>query len=292
MEQRLYRSRLVLPINEPNFLEKAHTRNADLYVLDLEDSIPSAKKAMARGLVKESVEKLKTNNLVVYVRINNDQNLEQDLLAVAKSAADGIVLPKVECAEELLKVVNFLQERMDPEHYSTFKISILIESIKGYTNLEEILSCSSKIDTASYGMEDLTSEFDFVYSAETEKYLDYLRIKLIMLSKLNGIKPLGLVGSITNFKDLVAFRNSAERAYEIGYEGSSCIHPAQVAILNESFALSKESLVRLQELVGVFEVAIQNGRASTTFEGKMIDYPHYEAAKKTLIQYGFSEGSK
>ncbi|WOV87386.1 CoA ester lyase [Sporosarcina oncorhynchi] len=292
MEQRLYRSRLVLPVNEPKFIEKAHTRNADLYVLDLEDSIPSSNKATARDLVKKSVDMLKTKELVVYVRVNNDQNLEEDLLAVSKSTANGIVLPKVESAEELLKVLSFLQKHMDPEQYATFNISILIESIKGYTNLEEILSCSSKIDTASYGMEDLTSEFNFIYSPETEKYLDYLRIKLIMLSKLNGIKPMGLVGSITNFKDLVAFRKSAEKAYEIGYEGSSCIHPAQVAILNESFAPSKESLIRMQELVAVFEEAIQNGRASTTFEGKMIDYPHYEASKKTLIQYGFSEGSK
>ncbi|REB08753.1 CoA ester lyase [Sporosarcina sp. BI001-red] len=288
----LYRSRLVIPINESKYIEKAHQRNADLYVLDMEDSVPLSEKNHARKLVKESVETMKLNRLIVYIRVNNDKNLYDDLSSVIDSDADGILIPKVENPEEILEIESFLRKQMDKERFSAFKISILIESVKGYMALEEILSCSDKIDTASYGMEDLTKEIGFQYISENEKYLDYLRLKLIMLCKLHGIQPLGLIGSITNYTDIEGFKQSAKQAYSIGYEGSSCIHPNQVAVLNDFFKPSEEVLQEMNELVSVFEDAIRKGRASTTFQGKMIDYPHYESAKKILGNFNFSKGSE
>lgn len=287
MVKGLYRSRLVIPINELKFIDKAHTRNADLYVLDLEDSIPISEKEHVRGLVEETVATMKVNDLTVYIRINNDANIEKDLLAVIASQADGILLPKAESSQQILKIEKFLKDHMDGERFSKFKISLLIESVKGYINLHDILSCSKIIDTASYGMEDFSSEIDFTYNPENERYLDYLRLKLIMLSKIYNIKPLGLIGSITNFKDLESFKLSADKAYSIGYEGSSCIHPNQVSILNNAFRPSDEKLQEMKELVDVFESAVSKGRASATFQGKMIDYPHYESAQKLLRKYDF-----
>lgn len=291
MKKDLYRSRLVIPVNEFRFIEKAHTRNADLFVLDLEDSVPNEEKETARGLVTEAVETMKQNDLTVYIRINNDENIEKDLLAVIRSKADGILLPKAESSLQIFQIEKFLKKHMETERFSTFKISILIESVKGCINLQDILSCSKKIDTASYGMEDLAAEIDFTYREENERYLDYLRMNLIMLSKLYNVKPLGLIGSITNFKDLDSFKLSADKAYSIGYEGSSCIHPNQVAILNDAFKPSDEKLQEMRELVEVFEDAISKGRASATFQGKMIDYPHYDSAQKLLEKYDFDEGS-
>lgn len=291
MKTKMYRSRLVIPINQDRYVAKAHTRDADLYVLDLEDSIPSNEKEQARELVKKQTKLLKERGLIVYVRINNDENIKKDLLAVAMSEADGIMLPKVETIEDIQNVESFLQKHMSAKQYEGFSISILIESIKGYVNLAEILSCSTKIDTASYGMEDLAAEIGFTYTAQNEKYLNDMRMQLIMLSKLNGVKPMGLIGSITNFSDLKLFRQSAEEAYSIGYEGSSCIHPEQVKILNESFRPSAKQMQEVRELIHVFEAALKQGRASATFQGKMIDYPHYESAKKLLHQFADSEGS-
>lgn len=166
MKTKMYRSRLVIPINQDRYVAKAHTRGADLYVLDLEDSIPSNEKEQARELVKKQTKLLKERGLIVYVRINNDENIKKDLLAVAMSEADGIMLPKVETIEDIQNVESFLQKHMSAKQYEGFSISILIESIKGYVNLAEILSCSTKIDTASYGMEDLAAEIGFTYTAQ------------------------------------------------------------------------------------------------------------------------------
>jgi citrate lyase subunit beta/citryl-CoA lyase len=97
-----------------------------------------------------------------------------------------------------------------------------------------------------------------------------------------GRVPIGLVGSITEFRDLDAFRRLAERSRALGLRGAPCVHPSQVTILNEVFAPTDDELARARRVVNEYEQALAAGEGATLIDGEFVDIPFYEQAKRLL----------
>jgi citrate lyase subunit beta/citryl-CoA lyase len=94
--------------------------------------------------------------------------------------------------------------------------------------------------------------------------------------------PLGFVGSVADYADLDAFRARIRRARRLGFEGGFCVHPRQVAVMNEEFAPRPDEVVRARTLVAEFERQQAQGRAAFSFEGRMIDLPVVEQARQLV----------
>lgn len=282
---KIIRSRLILPINVEKYVEKAYTRNADAIVLDLEDSIPFAEKITARDFVKPSIEKVQGGSLI-YIRVNsNDDLLLDDVKASIEKGVEGIVLPKVESEKTINEIDKWMSkiEREKGIEEGTTKISVLIETVEGYFNIDKILKSSSRIDTVTLGVEDFALDAGIESSVEGHEIL-VPKMDILFSAKNNNIMPLGIMGSMINYKDIEGFEKSAEKAHGYGFLGASCIHPGQVEILNKSFSPNEKDIVDAQGIIKAFETALKNQRASTEYNGKMIDYPLYDKAKKLLIQ--------
>lgn len=281
------RSRLIMPANQRKSVNNAYLRNADTIVLDLEDSVPQSEKAAARNALRELIGVAGQGGSDVFVRVNTtEEMLTADVKGAVWPGLTGIYLPKTESAgqvQALEKLIAQLEkERGIPAGH--IKISIIIETAKGYINVNEIAQASARVDTLTLGMEDFLRDMGMVANEDTYYALLAPRLQIALVARAHGKAPMGLFGSLANYRDGKAFEKSALLAYQHGFLGASCIHPGNVEILNRCFSPQQEEIDRSRRIIAAFEAALAQGKAATTFEGKMIDYVHYDQAKALLAR--------
>lgn len=283
-----HRSRLIMPVTNEKFVQKSPLRNADIIVLDLEDSIPLDRKIEARLYLTNGINIASQGGSAVYVRVNNTEELLwDDIEASISPQLTGIYVPKVESAEQIKEVAVFLS-KLEEEHgleSGSIILAVLIETAKGYININSILQSSPRIQSVSLGAEDFAEDLQMKVNVSTSEALKNIRMQICIAARAHDIVPMGLMSSITDYKDLEGIRASARLAYEHGFDGNSCVHPSNVDIFNHAFMPGQEEVTEAKQIVTVFEEAIKDGKAAIVFGGKMIDIPHYEKAKSTLTQY-------
>jgi citrate lyase subunit beta/citryl-CoA lyase len=108
---------------------------------------------------------------------------------------------------------------------------------------------------------------------------------MIIAARAAGILPLGFIGTVADFRDLEAFRATIRRARRLGFAGASCIHPSQVAILNEEYRPSPDEVAKADRIVAAYDAATAAGIGAIELDGKMIDVPVVERAKRVLAQH-------
>ena len=120
---------------------------------------------------------------------------------------------------------------------------------------------------------------------QTADVLKNIRMQVCIAARANNIVPLGLMTSIADYSDLEKLAEGARLAYMHGFAGNSCVHPSNVEVFNNAYMPTEEEVARARRLMESFEEALLEKKAAITFEGKMIDIPHYENAKKIVAQY-------
>ena len=283
---RARRSSLILPVNQPRFVEKAYTRGADAIVLDLEDSVPPQEKASARKLVQGSLAVAGRGGAEVLVRVNNDPGLlGDDIDAAVHPGLDGLSIPKAESAAQIEAIVVQIErlERARGVAAGHLRLSLAIETPRGFLALEEIARSSDRIATMSIGVEDYCLELGVEPSADGMELL-YPVAHLVTVCKVVGVQPTGLVGSIAGFRDLATFEGAAQRARQLGCEGAGCIHPDQVTVLNRVFTPDPAKVEHARRVVQAFEDGVRRGTASINLDGKMVDVPVYKRAQVVLAR--------
>ena len=277
---RARRSSLILPVNVPKFVERAHLRGADAIVLDLEDSVPTAEKAGARRLIPDALRMVARGGGEVLVRVNNDLALlDEDVDAAVHPGLDGLAFPKAESAEQIRKLVAQIEtlekkRGLEPGHV---RLSLALETPRGVLAAREIAAASDRIATMSVGVEDYCLELGVEPSADGVE-LFYAVSRVVTIAKAAGIQPTGLLGSIAEFRDIKAFEASALRARQVGCEGAGCIHPDQVVVLNRVFSPDPAKVEYAGHVVAAFEDGVRRGTASVNLDGKMVDVPVYKRA--------------
>jgi len=159
----------------------------------------------------------------------------------------------------------------------------MIESPKGTLALLEIAGAGSRMQSFTLGPEDYCRELGVEPSADGNE-LQFPLSQVVTVCKARGLKPMGLLGSIGEFRDLAKFERSASRAAQLGCEGGSCIHPDQVKILNRVFSPDPAWVEHARSVVEAFEEGVKKGTASVSFNGQMVDIPVYHRAKALLEQ--------
>ncbi len=278
------RSSLIMPVNVPAFVEKAHLRGADAICLDLEDSIPPAEKDRARTLVKEALPKVARGGADVTVRINRPWELgREDLDAVVWPGLDGINFPKPETVDELQRVDEELgrleHARGIPAGH--VKIGTSIETVAGFFNARELAHATPRLVAIGQGSEDFTLDLEIEPTAEGIE-LFYPKLFMVLLARQAGLYPMGTMRGVSDFRDLDGYRQAVKTAATVGYRGASCIHPAQVPLLNEGFSPPAAQVEYARRVIQVYEEAEAQGRASVALDGKMIDIPVVVRAQRLV----------
>ena len=279
------RSTLILPVNVPRFVEKAHLRGADAVMLDLEDAVPSAEKAAARDPIREAIRQVGRGGAEVFVRVNHEPSmLNEDLEAAIYPGLTGICFPKTESPDQVERL-DMLVAGLEGSRgmvAGCIELALLIENPRGLLNCEAIAAVSRRVRTIALGPEDYCLALG-VEPSENGTELLYPLSAVVTVSKAAEIAPMGLLGSIGSFWDLSRFEQAACRAKELGCVGASCIHPDQVAVLNRVFSPAPEQISAAKAVVEAFQRGVESGTASVNVAGRMVDIPVYMRAR-TLLQ--------
>ena len=276
------RSLLFTPGNHPDKLTKVFISGADVAILDLEDAVAISQKVATRSPIVEALKI--TRKCLGYVRINSAETefYEGDLTAVIGPWLDGVILPKVETADQLLAADATMQELEIAYGLNPGRIDLIpiIETAKGLAAVSDISGCGSRIRRISFGAVDFAKDLGMKLSLD-EWELTPARSDIVLASRIAGLEaPLDSVW--VHYKDLDGLMASSQRVYDMGFRGKMCIHPAQVPIVNKVFTPSDKDVAQAQKIVAAFKKAEANGSASIQIDGFFVDYPVVEQARRTL----------
>ena len=285
------RSLLYTPGNDRRKVDKVGSFGAHGVILDLEDAVPIEEKVAARDIVRQAIPAVKRLAGRVYVRVNpicekTDFSVAtgaEDIDAVLCPELDGLVVPKVESAEELGQLDSLIAaiERRQGRQEGAVELAPIIETALGLWNAFEIARSSSRIRTLHFGAGDFTRDLNLDWTRD-ETELMYARSRLVVISRAAGIgAPMDSVWA--RLDDGEGFAESARQAKRTGFQGKSCIHPAQVSVVNREFNyVSPEELGEAREVIDAFEEAQRRGSASIRVGGRFVDYPIVEKAKQIV----------
>ena len=276
MQINQFRSLLFVPATSEHLWEKASQRGADAVVIDLEDAIPIHRKDEARAMAPKAIQLLKNKGLEVVLRVNSDPTLWQhDLVGMPLLSLSAIMLPKVENKEQ---VEAFSKTLAKLSGASPPPVAALLETPLGVLATAQIASHPS-LCALGFGAEDYSGAIGVHPNALA---LTWPAQQVITGAHAYGLQCWGMAGSIAEMKDLEAFAKDVAYARGIGFTGSVCIHPNQVAIVNRGFSPSEKELEWACKVVEADQAAHAKGLGAVLLDGKMIDKPIVDRARRWL----------
>ena len=279
----LLRSLIFVPGNRANMLERALGFNADIIMVDLEDSVPPAEKSAARDLAAQWIPALRRADKRVMVRSNSlDTGLTHDeLAAVLSPDLYGVSVGKTESAWDLKEIERIIAplEASAGLEYGQIKIIPWIESARAVINVHDMAAASPRIVGIAFGAEDYTNDMG-IQRTDAGEEVYYPRAAVAIAARAAGIAALD--------SPYVAFRNpegllqDAGVARQLGYTGKFAIHPSQIETINKAFSPLDEDVAYARQVVAAWNEAESAGRGSLALDGKMVDVPVVKRAQNLL----------
>ncbi|MEU0876319.1 HpcH/HpaI aldolase/citrate lyase family protein [Nocardia brasiliensis] len=268
------KSALYVPGNRPELFDKAMSSRADVVLIDLEDSVPLAVKDQARTAVAAWLGETRSRGPRIWVRVNPGSIGEADLAAVAVAGVSAVCLAKTESADQVHTAAAVL--RAFEPHPGSIRICPILESASAVLAVRAI-AAAPRVDRLQLGETDLCADLGFDPSPD-DRELWAVRSQVVLASAAAGIAaPLGPVR--TDFGDLDALRVTTRALARMGFRGRACIHPAQVAVVNEVFTPDPAEIEQARSLVARFEAA---GGVALDDEGRMVDLAVVRQARRLL----------
>ncbi len=279
-KERLRRSRLYLPGNEPKFYPNAGLHKPDGIILDLEDSVSPTEKEAAQLLVRNALRSVDFYGAERMVRINQLPRGLDDLRFIVPHNVHVILIPKVESADQVIDVeknVELLKKEFKVKDDIYFMP--IIESALGVINSFEIASASKYNCALAVGLEDYTADIGVERTNEGRESI-FARSMIVNAAKAAKIQAIDTVFS--DVTDMEGLRQSVIEAKSIGFEGKGCIHPRQVKVVNETFLPTESEIDKAKKIVLAFEEAEAKGLGVVSLGSKMIDAPVVKRARRIV----------
>ena len=281
----LLRSLIFVPGNRPNMLERARAFDADIIMVDLEDSVPPAEKVNARELARQWVPELRKAGRRVMVRVNSlDTGLTRDeLAALVGPDLFGISLGKTESAWDLHEADRIIAplEAAAGLEPGSIKIIPWIESARAVMNVFQIATSSHRVVAIAFGAEDYTNDMG-IQRTDMGEEVYFPRSAVAVAARAANIASLD--GPYVAFRNPEGLRQDAQAARQMGYTGKFAIHPSQIDIINETFSPKPEDVEYARQVVEAWRQAEAAGRGSLDLNGRMVDVPVVKRAQSLLAQ--------
>ena len=277
----LFRSLIFVPGNNPRFLEKAKTLQADIVCFDLEDSVPDDEKKTARKLIKTALKSRKSYASSIFVSTNSpiSGKIPSDLKEIIQKGIDGIVVPKVNNVKEMKKIEKTLSSLEKTRKLKQIQIIPSIESTEGVVNTYGIASFGKRVSAIVFGVFDLLNDLGIEYTKEPEG-AKYSRRKIPVDAKAAGVAAIDAIWQ--DLKDSKGFDKDCKIGKSLGYSGKSVIHPDQILKVHKLFYPNKSEILWAEKVCEAYLDSTKKGTGATTVEGKMIDEVHFKQAKALL----------
>ena len=283
MMNQLRRTMLFVPGNNPGMLRDAGIYPSDCIIFDLEDSVSLNEKDGARFLVHEALSRLSYNDKELFVRVNplESEFGREDLEAVVSTGKAAVRLPKTENAQDILDCEREIEriEKVRGIEVGKTKMMAAVETAEGVLNAREIAKASKRIVAISIGAEDFVADLKTTRSkAGTELF--FARNMILLAARSAGISAIDTVFSDVN--DEVGLREEVALIKQLGFDGKSIINPRQVYPVHEIFAPTPSEIEKAIAIIEAIEEAEKRGSGVVALNGKMIDKPVADRARRTI----------
>jgi citrate lyase subunit beta/citryl-CoA lyase len=293
------RSMLFVPGDSERKQAKGVGSGADALILDLEDSVAVARLPAARSRVCDLLQsRTDRSRQQLWVRVNalSSAMLLDDLVAVFPGAPDGLVLPKVTCAQEVAQIGNYLcalEVRAGKKRGSTKLLVIATETPKAVLTLSsytQVLTPNhpsrERLTAMTWGAEDLSAAMGITHKTDRQGSLTFTfqlaRSLCVVTATALGVQAIDSV--YLDFRDTEGLKRDIESARRDGFTGKLAIHPDQVGPINDAFVPGSAEVEWAQRIVAAFAAAPDSGVMS--LDGQMIDKPHLVQARRILELVG------
>lgn len=277
-----WRSLMFCPANGQRFIDKAHARGADAIILDLEDAVAPQDKPVARAMLGNAVPTVGQCGADVLVRINRELDLAvEDIKAAVAPGVKALVVPKVMGAEHL----QLLAELIEAQEYALGMplgqtgIVALVESATALEKLPAIARAHARMVGLAVGGEDLATDLHAEPTADT---LYVAKMMGLHAARAAGILPIGTLAGVSALADNEGYKAMLKRSRGLGFACATCVHPAQVTLLNDAFGPSAADITRAREMVAAYEDGLLRGAGAVKFEDLMVDKPVADRAYQIL----------
>ena len=279
---RLRRSRLYLPGNEPKYFINAGLHSPDAIILDLEDSVHFAEKDAARLLVRNALCAVDFGAAERMVRINQLPLGLADLEEIVPQSPDVILIPKVETPEQVSDVVRAI-ESLAKKHGIQRPIWLMpiLESALGIENAFAIAKASDRIAALTIGLEDYTADLGVPKTQGGTESI-YARMRVANAAHAAHVQAIDSVYGDVADTDGLSRWGEASRA--MGFEGMGCIHPTQIPVIHRAFAPTMSELEKALKIAAAYEDAQARGLGVVSLNSKMIDAPVVQRALKLVAR--------
>ncbi|MBM3943584.1 MAG: CoA ester lyase [SAR202 cluster bacterium] len=279
----LLRSLIFVPGNRANMLERAKGFNADVIMVDLEDSVPPGEKANAREVARQWVPQLARAGRKVMVRVNSlDTGLtREELAAVIGPDLAGISIGKGESAwdvQEADRLIGPLEAAAGLEPGSV-KLIPWIETARAVVNVYSMAAASPRVIAIAFGAEDFTNDMG-IRRTDLGEEVQAPRAMVAVAARAARVGALD--SPFVAFRDPSALRQDAQKARQLGYTGKFAIHPSQIDAINQTFGPAEEEVAYARRVMAAWEQAQAAGRGSLDLDGKMVDVPVVKRAQNLL----------
>jgi citrate lyase subunit beta/citryl-CoA lyase len=272
------RSVLYMPGANERALEKAKTLPADALILDLEDAVAPDAKADARDRVCAAVRSGEYGSKEVTIRVNGLDTPwhADDIAAAAEAGPAGVVVPKVNSADDVHAIVDGLVKGGAPAHT---RIWAMVETPVAMLDAVAIAGASDRLAVLVMGTNDLAKELHAEHVPGRQPLLTGLGLCLLAARATGKMILDGVYNDIT---DAAGFEAECLQGRQLGFDGKTLIHPSQIEPANAVWAPTAEAIDDARELIATFDDAIAGGKGVVTHKGRMIENLHVDNARRVL----------
>ena len=283
----LMRSLMFVPGHNEKLLNSASKSNADVLLLDLEDSVlPVKNKQIARDKIEQWVKNGAFDKHLVFPRVNDREsgNLLKDIHQLTIEGVHGFMYPKSQKGEDVYFFDKFLETIEYEKGFTigTFKIIPLIETSAAVLNAQEICQASSRVIAIAYGCEDFIADLEGIHDHEGQS-LFIPRAMIAMAARANNVVPIDTVH--INVHDLEDLKKNIIIAKKLGFEGMLVLHPKELPLVHKYFSPTEKELKDAKEMLRLSEESEKMDKGVAVLNGKFIGPPMVISAKKILSKY-------
>jgi citrate lyase beta subunit len=272
------RALLFMPGDDRRKIEKGAALDVDAVIMDIEDGVALNQKPAARETIHAALQEVDFGSTERLVRVNPVSSVfhVDDLAATVEGQPDGYVIPKVESAEQVRSVVDWLSAHGGKD----IPLLAIVESARGVVNLREIAACEG-LAVLMFGAEDFAADIGAIRTDEGYEGF-YARSAVVTHAKAYGLQAID--SPFVRLDDEAALVAETQRALTMGYTGKLTIHPKQVVPVQAVFTPTGDEIARAQRLIAAHEAQQAAGTGAFQLDGKMIDMPIVRHAETVIAR--------
>ncbi|SEJ29078.1 citrate lyase subunit beta / citryl-CoA lyase [Myroides marinus] len=282
----LLRSLMFVPSHNRKLMESASRQNADVLLLDIEDSVqPLSNKKIARAMILEYLESGKFKGKTLFPRVNDRESGEllNDVLDLTVDGIEGFMYPKAKTGEDVYffdKLLEIIEYQKGIE-IGTFKIIPLIETSAAVLNVQDICKASARVIAIAYGSEDFITDLEGNHDIAHDS-LQVPRAIIAMGARANDVIPIDTVH--VRVHDLEDLEVNLKNSVNLGFEGMLVLNPKELPLVHQYYSPTDQDVLDAREMLTLAEEAANNGEGVAIKGGKFIGPPMIKAAKKILLK--------